>query len=279
MHNNDLIICVAPNGARKGKQDHSALPISPQELAIEAENCLRAGASMIHLHVRDPQGKHTIEAQYYRPAIAAIRARVGNDLIIQATTEAVGIYSAEQQMAAVRELKPEAVSVALKELCPIGGEQQAEEFFRWLLDNQISPQYILYSVEEIERFIELHQGGVIPDRCPHLLLVLGRYSKNQTSDPEDLLPMLAALDGFKSIWAVCAFGPKEADCVLLAAQHGGHCRIGFENNMQLVTGEIAPNNATQITNFVSRLAMTGRNRATSVDSRKILGMNNKGKQG
>jgi uncharacterized protein (DUF849 family) len=182
-------------------------------------------------------------------------------------------------MAAVRELKPEAVSVALKELCPIGGEQQAEEFFRWLLDNQISPQYILYSVEEIERFIELHQAGVIPDRCPHLLLVLGRYSKNQTSDPEDLLPMLAALDGFKSIWAVCAFGPKEADCVLLAAQHGGHCRIGFENNMQLVTGEIAPNNATQITNFVSRLAMTGRNRATSVDSRKILGMNNKGKQG
>jgi len=272
MSNNSLIICVAPNGARKGKQDHSAIPISPDELAIEAENCLRAGASMIHLHVRDPEGKHSIEPEYYRPAIAAIRARVGNDLIIQATTEAVGMYTPEQQMAAIRELKPEAVSVALKELCPVGSEQQASDFFRWLLDNQIAPQYILYSVADIERFIALHQQGIIPDACPHLLLVLGRYSEGQTSDPEDLLPMLAALTGFESVWAVCAFGAREADCVRLAAQHGGHCRIGFENNMQLPNGEQAPNNASLITNFVSGLESTGRNRATSADSRKILGM-------
>ncbi|NRA54423.1 MAG: 3-keto-5-aminohexanoate cleavage protein [Gammaproteobacteria bacterium] len=272
MKNNSVIICVAPNGARKSKQDHSAIPISPEELATEAENCLRAGASMIHLHVRDPQGKHSIEPAYYRPAIAAIRARVGHDLIIQATTEAVGMYTPEQQMAAVRELKPEAVSVALKELCPEGREQQAGEFFRWLLQNKIAPQYILYSVEDIERFIKLHRQGVIPDACPSLLLVLGRYSENQTSDPDDLKPMLAALDEFESVWAVCAFGAKEAECVLLAAMHGGHCRIGFENNMLLPNGAKAPNNAALVTNFVSNLGKLGRNRATSADSREILGM-------
>ena len=55
------LIMVAPNGARKTKADHPALPITPAELAATASACLEAGAAAIHLHVRDRDGGHTLE--------------------------------------------------------------------------------------------------------------------------------------------------------------------------------------------------------------------------
>lgn len=272
---NPIIICVAPNGARKTKADHAGLPLSANELAVEAENCMKAGAAMIHLHVRDENGKHTIEPKYYRPVITAIRNRIGDGLIIQATTEAVGQYSAEQQMAMVRDLKPEAVSMAIGELCPNGQEEKASGFFKWVMDNQISAQYILYSVEDIERFIDLHSRGVIPGKRPSILLVLGRYSRDLTSDPKELLPMLEALNGFDCDWAVCAFGANEADCMALAATHGGHARIGFENNMLMADASIAPDNAALISSFAARVKKLGLRIASAKEARKILKVHSK----
>lgn len=254
LNQKDVLICVAPNGARKTREDHPAVPILPHELAEEAKACMEAGASMIHLHVRDEDGKHTILPEYYRPALKAVREAVGDDMVIQITTEAVGQYSASEQMAAVRALKPEAVSLALKELVPFGEESDAREFFSWVHEQGILAQYILYSVEDIERFKKLHNAGVIPDKIPNILFVLGRYSKTLTSEPEELLPMLEALGDFKAIWAVCAFGPKEGDCMALAVEKGGNCRIGFENNMFMPNGEKAANNAILIEKFVDRIS-------------------------
>jgi len=268
-----IIICVAPNGARKTKADHARLPLSADELAVEAENCMHAGAAMIHLHVRDKNGKHTIDPAHYRPAIAAIRNRIGDGLIIQVTTEAVGQYSAQQQMAMVRDLKPEAVSLAIGELCPNGEEERASEFFNWVISNKILAQYILYSVEDIARFIELHSSGIIPAKRPSILLVLGRYSRDLTSDPKELLPMLEALNGFVCDWAVCAFGAKEADCMALAARHGGHCRIGFENNMLMEDASLAPANASLISSFAARVAKLGLSTASAKEAKKILQIN------
>lgn len=271
--NNPIIICVAANGARKTKADHQRLPITPEELASEAENCMHAGAAMIHLHVRDENDQHTIAPVHYRPAIAAIRKRVGDGLIIQVTTEAVGQYSASEQMAMVRELKPEAVSLALAELCPCGEEEKASEFFHWVNSNQILAQYILYSVEDIQRFIELHESGIIPCKRPNILLVLGRYSRDLTSKPEDLLPMLEALRGFVCDWGVCAFGAKEADCMTLAAKLGGHCRIGFENNIWMADGSVAPANASLISQFAAQKETRERSIASAQQTRSILNTN------
>lgn len=270
-----MIICVAPNGARKTKADHAGLPLSADELALEAENCMKAGAAMIHLHVRDENGQHTIAPEYYRPVITAIRKRVGDGLIIQATTEAVGQYSTEQQMAMVRDLKPQAVSMAIGELCPDGGEEKASEFFNWVMDNQIAAQYILYSIEDIERFIDLHSSGIIPGKRPSILLVLGRYSRDLTSYPKELLPMLEALNGFECDWAVCAFGANEADCMALAATHGGHARIGFENNMLMADASIASSNASLISSFTARVETLGRSIATTKEAKKILKIHSK----
>ena len=98
-----VVIGVAPNGARKTRRDHPALPITPQELADFAAACREAGASMLHLHVRNADGGHSLAASDYRPAVEAVRRAVGRSLVLQLTSEAVGIYVPEQQAAMVRD--------------------------------------------------------------------------------------------------------------------------------------------------------------------------------
>ena len=111
-----LMISVAPTGARKSKETHPGLPITPDEIAETALACQDAGASMIHLHVRDQEGRHSIDVGAYRDASEAVRDAVGDGLIIQVTSEAVGRFSPAEQMAMVRSLRPEAVSLAIREL-------------------------------------------------------------------------------------------------------------------------------------------------------------------
>src|SRR5690606_18666219 len=112
---------VAPNGARRTKADHPRLPMSVDEIARDAVEALEAGAAMIHLHVRDRDGAHTLDAELYRQAMTAVRKAVGNDMVVQITTEAVGRYSAAEQIAVVDALQPESVSIALREILPEGG--------------------------------------------------------------------------------------------------------------------------------------------------------------
>ena len=128
-----LILMVAPNGARRSKADHPNLPMTPGELAVEAERCSAAGATVIHLHVRTADGRHSLDPELYRSAIHAVRMAVGERMAIQVTTESVGLYTPEAQIAVVRELRPEAVSLALRELIPDEAHiHQAADFLHWL---------------------------------------------------------------------------------------------------------------------------------------------------
>jgi uncharacterized protein (DUF849 family) len=240
------IIAVAPTGARKTKADHPALPITPSEIAATAAACREAGAALIHLHVRDRDGGHSLDADAYRAAIAAIREQVGADIVVQITTEAVGRYRPEEQMAVVREVRPEAASVVISEIVPDeAGEAAAADFFDWMLRERITPQFILFSDADVRRFLDLRRRGVVPGTSHFVLFVLGRYSRGQQSKPADLLPFVAAWPG-EDDWAVCAFGARESACALTAAALGGHSRVGFENNIHLGDGSIAPDNAALV---------------------------------
>ena len=155
-----LIIGVAPNGARRTKADHPALPLSPAEIATTAAACREAGAALLHLHVRDRDGGHTLDPGTYGEAIAAVRRAVGEDLIIQVTSESVGRYTAAEQMVAVRALRPEAVSLALREIIPDEvGEADAAGFLAWLERERVLAQYILFAPEEIVG-VAYDSGGV-----------------------------------------------------------------------------------------------------------------------
>src|SRR5277367_189778 len=72
-----VVLTVAPNGGRKTKADHPALPLAGDELARTAAECLERGASMVHLHVRDAEGEHCLDPEVYRATIARICQEVG----------------------------------------------------------------------------------------------------------------------------------------------------------------------------------------------------------
>ena len=265
-----FIIMCAPNGARKNKNDHPALPISDSELADCAESILREGASIIHLHVRDDNGAHTLDADRYRSAIDAIRERVGQQLVIQVTTEACGIFDRQQQMATVRSLKPEAVSLALRELCPDpDAEPDAAEFFNWLDEHGVLTQYILYSADEVLRFEELRRRGVINDTVPFVLFVLGRYSDDLVGEVGELGEYIEAANP-DTVWAVCSFGQTEHAAVAEAVTMGGHARVGFENNLVLPNGETATDNAALVRLAVERGYAESRAPASADDVRQLF---------
>jgi 3-keto-5-aminohexanoate cleavage enzyme len=265
-----FIVGVAPNGARKTKADHPALPMTADEIAREAAACHAAGAAFIHLHIRDKAGKHLLDADAYRAVTAAIRREAGADLIVQVTTESVGIYLPGYQMAMVRDAKPEACSVAIREIVPgPPAEREAAAFFAWMAAERVTPQFILYTVDEVRRFIDLRARGVIPAKPPFVLFVLGRYSTNQTSDPLDLAPFLAAAERDWH-WAVCAFGAKEGTVALTAAVLGGHSRVGFENNLLLGDGRVAPANAALVEQAGRNAAAIGRPIADGAAARALL---------
>lgn len=251
------MLSVAPNGGRRTLKDHPALPLTPAALARTAAECLEAGANLLHVHVRDAQGKHTLSPEAYREAFDAIRQEVGQRLVLQATTEALGLYTPAEQMAAVRGLQPESVSIAVRELFgPAAAPARADDrelvaFLSWLEREQIMVQYIVYDASDEQRLRSLVDQGVVAPTF-WTLYVLGAYGAARSSSPPDLLKF-AVLSGAAQPWAVCAFGPGEAACALAAAAFGGHIRIGFENNLQRATGEQATSNAAQVQQLRSAL--------------------------
>ena len=264
-----LLISLAPNGARKGKADHPALPITPEEIAATAKAGMQAGARLLHLHVRDKDGQHSLSPEDYRPAIEAVEAAVGDGMLIQITTEAVGRYSPAEQMDCVRQVMPDAASFAVRELVPEGGEDAAREFFHWVWEAGIRPQFILYDVTDAKRFVTLRAEGVIPCARPHALFVLGRYAESGESDPNDLKPFVENWPPAFP-WSVCAFGRAERAVGDLAIQLGGHVRVGFENNLLTPGGETLTDNAEQVRAVAELAARYGRPLATADEARGLF---------
>ena len=268
-----VMIISAPNGARRTTANHPTLPITPEQLAAAAGELLEQQVSVLHLHVRDENQKHTLDVESYRSAISAIRTRVGERLIIQPTTEAVGLYKAEEQMAVVKALRPEAVSLSLREICPDeAAEVVAAEFFHWLVKENIWPQFILYTPDDLIRFDEMRKKGVFGLENPFSLFVLGHYENNKAGKRSDLDAFLEAVDCAGFPWAVCCFGSKENDAMLAATGLGGHVRIGFENNLCMADGCIAKNNAELIAQYTSSSEVLGRKPASAGEIREAFGL-------
>jgi 3-keto-5-aminohexanoate cleavage enzyme len=253
-----VVVTVAPNGGRKTKADHPALPLTSDELARTAAECLERGASMIHLHVRDAEGRHCLDPEAYRATIAEICREVGDRLVLQITSESLGHYSPAEQRAAVLKTNPEAVSLALRELAPEAtDERDFCLFLSKLKQMRVWPQIILYTPAEAERLGAMVKQGLIPFDELAVLYVLGRYSLTRTASARDLLPFLAPdMPRFAS-WSVAAYGRRETACVTAAALLGGHVRVGFENNVALPDGARAASNADLVGAAAAALEAVG----------------------
>ena len=262
---------VAPNGARKTRSDHSSLPVSIEDTVSEAALCRAAGASALHAHVRGADDEHVLDAGLYRELIAEMAQRVPG-MLVQITSEAVGLYSPRQQVDCIEAVQPEMVSMCLREISS-GFEQPdfARQFFEWCDDHRVHVQHIVFSAEEFRHFLEYRDRGVIPAGHRCVLFVLGRYHVNFQSEPADLEPFLKHdLSGLD--WFTCAFGRREQECVMAAIEAGGNARVGFENNLYLPNGEVAPNTAALVTSLVDAIESSKLAVADCERARQLLGI-------
>ncbi len=249
-------IVVAPNGARRTKADHPALPMTVAETVATAVACRAAGAGGLHAHVRDAEGGHALDAGLYRELIAEMAHRAP-DMLVQITTEAVGRYLPDEMRALVDAVEAQAVSVALREMVPGDADEGAGgAFFRRAAERGVAVQHILYAPDEVARFVALVERGVIPAEGLSVLFVLGSYDGARASTP-DLIPLyrapLAAL-AQEPEWMVCAFGAAETGCLAAALEAGGKARVGFENNFLNADGSVARDNAERVREVARFLA-------------------------
>lgn len=242
-----FIIMSAPNGARRQKADHPNLPITPHEMARCAAEIIRAGASILHLHVRDDHNAHSLDVGRYQASIAAIEDAVGQAIIIQVTTEAVGRYSRFEQMDMVKELRPEAVSLGLREICPSDDElSEMTQFIDWMTREHIFPQYILYDETDYLRFEAYRKQGVFRNDRPFALFVLGSYQGRSPVRDAMTERMKQRTKEAVFPWAVCGFGTNEVRALAHAVDCNGHIRVGFENNIWRKEGQLLSTHAEMI---------------------------------
>ncbi|WP_120495801.1 3-keto-5-aminohexanoate cleavage protein [Kiloniella sp. EL199] len=270
------ILMAAPNGARKTRLDHQNLPVTVPQIIEEAIACQKAGAAMAHLHVRNQDQQHVLDSGLYTEVLNGIKEAIGNDLLVQITTEAVGRFSPQEQASCVKSVKPEAVSVALREMMPNGEEAHGSEFYHWAEEASVHVQHILYDARDFKRFLHLAQKGLIPKAQPSLLFVLGRYASDNLGKVEELTPFLKIKRDSEVIdfgpWFVCAFGHSEALCASEAITQGGHARVGFENNAYLKSGKEANSTAEIIAQTYNYVLAMGKTIATAQEARNLLGI-------
>ena len=252
-------LMVAPNGARRSKADHPALPMELDELVETARACHRAGARGIHLHVRDKDGLHSLDVGQYREAVAAVEQAVPG-FFVQVTSESAGRFGVEAQMQMIRDLRPHSVSLALRELlrAPI---DEARDFYHWARDAGICIHHIAYSPKELGDILHHIDNGLIPGRDHQVQLVLGTYDGSEPSRPQDIDAYQALIDPRKGDlaldWMICAFGPAETACLVETARRGGKMRVGFENSLWNADGTLAKDNAARVAEVVAALKAAG----------------------
>ncbi len=268
---NKLIITAAITGAETTKEMNAALPCSPEEQADAAFECWKAGASIVHLHVRDKKGKPSQSLELFKQVSKLIRERC--DLILQFSTGgAVGTAIGER--IAPLALKPEMASLNA------GSINFGDEVFENLpkdiaaLANEmkrlkIKPEIEVYDLGMLEYGVSLVTSGVVPAPA-HFQFVLGT-KHGLSGSPENLFYLKSKLPA-GCTFAVAGVGRHQLQVAPLAIVSGGHVRVGFEDNVYFSKGVPAQSNAQLVKRIADLSALLQREVAAPGESRNILGI-------
>jgi 3-keto-5-aminohexanoate cleavage enzyme len=266
-----LIITAALTGAETTKAQNPALPVTVEEQAAAAYECWQAGASIVHLHVRDSHGQPSQSVELFEKLQKAIADRC--DLIVQFSTGgAVGAPFSERL--APLELRPEMASLnvgsinfgdSVFENLPSQVEQLAAAMKRL----NIKPEIEVYDLGMLEYGVHLLEKGIVP-RPAHFQFVLGtRHGLGGA--PENLFHMIQKLPPDCS-FAVAGIGRHQLQLAPLAIVAGGHVRVGFEDNVYFSKGLLAKSNGQLVARVKSLADLLQREVANTKEARSLLGL-------
>ena len=267
-----LIITAAISGAEASKEDNLNLPITPEEVAEEAFKAQEAGASIIHIHVRDKEGNPTQSKEVFAENIEAMKEK-GVTAIIQPSTGGAAGMSWQERIQPVY-LEPEMATLDCG-TTNFGNEifvndlPLMKNFAEEMNKLDILPELECFEPGHVHNALYLHKKGLLPKHL-HFDFVLGvpgamKASIKNLSFMVDQIPEEAT-------WTVAGIGRHQLPMATHAILMGGHTRVGFEDNIYYKKGELAESNAQLVSRIVRLADELGREVATPDEARQILGI-------
>ncbi len=264
-----LIITVAPTGSMPTKAQNPHLPVTPEEIADTAYRCWQSGASIVHVHARDDQGRPTLDPDVFTCVYELIGSRC--DIIIQISTGGRAGMSLEARAAAVRRLHPEMASLTTGSMnfpdrVYENPFSTIEYLARAMKEAGTKPEMEIFEAGMIANAQLLVEQGLATEPL-HFNFVLGSRG-SLPATPKNLLH-LSELIPSNATWTASGIGRWQLPVTALALVMGGHVRVGLEDNLYYRKGELASNE--QLVERVVRLAdELDRPVATPDEARAIL---------
>jgi len=288
---NPTIVTCAVTGSSTNFRTNPAVPVTPEQIATSCVEAARAGAAMVHIHVRDPQtGAPSTELAHYAEVVDRI-ADAGVDVVVNLTTgyggrfrpDAADIRRADPscnlappaaRTAHITALRPEVCSLDvatfnLGDDAYLGTRVMVTEMAAAMVDAGVLPEIEVFEAGHLLLARHLVETGVLP--APgHFQFCLGLdWAMPATAAAIDFLRDLLPAG---ATWSAFGIGRRQFPMVAAAVAAGGHVRVGLEDNIYLSQGELAASNAALVERAVRIVEDLGQSVASPADARGILGL-------
>ncbi|MDQ3645945.1 MAG: 3-keto-5-aminohexanoate cleavage protein [Actinomycetota bacterium] len=277
------IITCALSGVAANRDQCPAIPYTPEDYAAEARRACDAGASVLHIHARYPDGRPSFRVEEYRAITRAIVAEVP-DAIVNLSTGAVGI-PIEERVHQISALKPElgALNMGSMNYAKYSSKRKALVFDFVFANPFADITYLLQKMNDVgvkpecECFDTGHIGNVFPLIDMGLLqppvqfsLILGVLGGAPPG--ASTLAHMATLLPEASTWEVIAISRQQWKLVAAAASLGGNVRVGLEDNFYLPSGDMASSNGELVAAAAQLIELSGRTVADPATARRLLSL-------
>ncbi|WP_233889672.1 3-keto-5-aminohexanoate cleavage protein [Paraburkholderia flagellata] len=268
------IISVAITGSVPRKKDNPAVPISVPEQIESTHEAYEAGATLVHLHVRDEEERSSSDRNRFAMLQEGIRKHCP-DIVVQFSTGGRG--RSFEQRGAMLDLRPDMASLATGSVnFPTIVYENPPDFVRSLaqtmLDLDVKPEIEIFDLAMLYSTVDLVQQGLLKEPV-HVQFVLG--VKNALPARREILEFeVAQLNKLlpTATWTAAGIGRHQLEVNRWTLEMGGHCRTGLEDNVRWDKDTLAKSNAQLVERVASLCGEYGRPVATAKEAREILAL-------
>lgn len=266
-----LIITAALTGSLPTKEQNPAVPITPDEIAEDALACYQAGASVVHIHARDRDGKNCHDTAVFQEIHDKIKA-LAPELIVQLSTGGRAGMSYESRRKCLL-VNPEMASLSTGSVnfatsVYANEPQLIDDLAQMMMERNIKPEMEIFDTSMIRPGILLEQRGLLKKPL-YFSFILGAKNCQEASIGQ--LAHLLTLLPPDAEWSAGGIGANQIVVNLFSLAAGGHVRVGLEDNLYMKKGVPASN--VKLVERIARIAgEMGREIATPAEARAMLGL-------
>lgn len=270
-----IIITCALTGGIHGKEANTNLPEQPDEIVAQGVAAWRAGAAILHVHARNPDGSNTMDRALYRELHERLCAET--DAIIQLTTGGSPRLPVRERLNTVL-LNPEMCSLNMGLMnFFIRGEQvffsnhrsDILRFAREMRRRGVVPELEVYNMAMIEEAEFLITQGILEPPYVINFVLQTPTQGGLRGTPVNLVEMVRRLPA-DSICNISSMGRTQLPITTMAAAMGLNIRVGMEDNVYFRRGELVQHNAQLVERAVRICCELQREPATPDEARVIL---------